>query len=309
MNDNDTTIEVRDGYRWMRQNCPTCGTRPTALVGKRGGASHREGLGVECEIWRCGDCGLLFADPMPVPVGGLAQHYGMDADEYFEGHDPNDKLGNAVDLVRQAEKLLGQKGKLLDVGTGRGEVVAAAKAANWSVEGVEPSSRFADHTEQRTGAKIWREAIEESDIPNEEFDVVILAAVLEHLYNPDEVLAKITRILKPGGLLFLDVPNEAGLFFRVGNVYQKALGRDWCVNLSPTFSPFHIFGFSPRSLRRMLAKHGLEPKVWRVYPGKSMVPPEGGIRARLESLAGRAVTAVSGLGEMGAYIETWAVKK
>jgi 2-polyprenyl-3-methyl-5-hydroxy-6-metoxy-1,4-benzoquinol methylase len=307
--DNRVSDEIRDGYRWVRQDCPTCATRPTARVGKRGGASHREGLGVECEIWRCGRCGLMFADPMPVPVGGLGQHYAIDADEYFESHDINDKLENAAELVRQAEGLLGRKGKLLDVGTGRGEVVAAAQTAGWAVEGVEPSATFADHTEQRTGAKIWREAIEESDIPDEEFDVVILAAVLEHLYDPDAVVAKIARVLRPGGLLYLDVPNESGLFFRVGNLYQKARGRDWCVNLSPTFSPFHIFGFSPRSLKKLLAKYGLEPKVWRVYGGTSMVPAGGGLRSRIESLAGRAVTAVSNLGEMGTYIETWAVKK
>lgn len=301
--------ETRDGYHWTAQNCPICDARPTRLVGKRGGASHRENLGVETGIWACDECGLIFPDPMPVPVGGLGQHYGMEADEYFEAHDKSEKLNSAADLVRQAEDLLGRKGKLLDVGTGRGEVVAAARAAGWAVEGVEPSATFADHTEKLTGAKIWRKPIEETEIADCEFDAVILEAVLEHLYNPDSVIDKISRVLKPGGLLYVDVPNEAGLFFRVGNLYQKVRGRDWCVNLSPTFSPFHIFGFSPRSLRRLLAKHGLEPKVWKVYAGTSMVPAEGGVRARIESAAGRVVTAVSNLGEMGTYIETWAGKK
>ncbi len=309
MTEEGGTIEIRDGYRWVRQDCPTCAKRPTVLIGRRGGGSHRDGLGVECEIWRCGDCGLLFADPMPVPEGGLGQHYGMEADEYFEAHDKDEKLENAAELVRGAERLLGCKGKLLDVGTGRGEVIAAAVAAGWDAEGVEPSSTFADYTEQRTGAKIWREAIEKTTIPDGAFDVVILAAVLEHLYDPDAVVGKVARVLKPGGLLYLDVPNESGLFFRVGNLYQKLRGRDWCVNLSPTFSPFHIFGFSPRSLRLLLSKHGLEPRVWKVYAGTSMVPSEGGLRARIESAAGQVVTAVSNLGEMGTYIETWAVKK
>lgn len=305
----EAASDVRDGYRWVRQDCPTCDSRPSTFVGKRGGGSHRDGLGVEAEIWKCGTCGLLFADPMPVPAGGLSQHYSVDADEYFEGHDKDDKLASAAEIVREAEKLLGRKGKLLDVGTGRGEVVAAARAAGWTVEGVEPSETFADYTEKRTGARIWREPIEKTEIPDSEFDVVILAAVLEHLYDPDAVIGKISRVLRAGGLLFLDVPNESGLFFRVGNLYQKARGRDWCVNLSPTLSPFHIFGFSPRSLRRLLAKYGLEPKVWKVYAGTSMVPSDGGIRAKIESTAGRLVTAVSNLGEMGTYIETWAVKK
>lgn len=303
------TEGIHDGYRWVEQRCPTCEIKPATRVGRRGGGAHREGLGVESEIWRCNKCGLIFPDPMPIPVNGLGQHYDMDADEYFQGHDKQAKIDAAVDLVRKAEELFGRKGKLLDVGVGRGEILIAAKGEGWEVEGVEPSETFADYAEKRTGAKIWRQPIEEADIPEGEFDVVILAAVLEHLYNPNEIMAKIARVLRPGGLLYLDVPNERGLFFRMGNLYQKLRGRDWCVNLSPTFPPFHIFGFSPVSLRKLLNKHSLEPKVWTVYAGKSMVPSRGGHVGSFESLAAKAVSAISSVGEMGTYIETWAVKK
>lgn len=109
--------------------------------------------------------------------------------------------------------------------------------------------------------------------------------------------------------MYLDVPNEMGLFFRVGNAYQKLRGRKWCVNLAPTFPPFHIFGFSPNSLRRLLKKYDLEPRVWTVYGGTSHVPSRGGLTGQLESLSSKAVTTVSDIGEMGTYIQTWAVKK
>ena len=122
-------------------------------------------------------------------------------------------------------------------------------------------------------------------------------------------MKKISQILKPGGLLYLDVPNEQGLYFSVGNAYNKLRGRDWCVNLAPTFSPFHVSGFGPKSLKALLAKHGLEPKVWTVYPGTSMVSSHGGFVGVLEKLASRIVTKASNVGEMGTYIETWAVKK
>jgi SAM-dependent methyltransferase len=301
--------EVRDGYIWKVQDCPICRVAPTQYIGKRGGQSHREGLGVECEIWACGKCGLIFANPMPFPVNGLGQHYDVHADSYFEFHDKSEKLENASKLVEQAEKLYGRKGKLLDVGVGRGEIVAAAVESGWQVEGVEPSNTFADYAEKQTGAKIWRQPIEESEIPDNEFDAVILSAVLEHLYNPDEILAKISRVLKTGGLLYLDVPNEVGLVFKIGHYYQRLRGRNWSVNLSPTFPPFHVFGFGPNSLKRLLKKHGFAPKVWTVYAGTSMVPDKGGITGRIESHASKAVTAISNLGEMGTYIETWAVKE
>jgi len=109
-------------------------------------------------------------------------------------------------------------------------------------------------------------------------------------------------------VVFLDVPNESGLYFKMGNLYQRLCGRDWVVNIAPTFSPFHVFGFDPRSLRALLAKHGLKPLRWRVYPGQAMVPSLSGLAGRLESVAAHAVTALSRFDSLGTYIETWAIK-
>ncbi|MEQ1762397.1 MAG: class I SAM-dependent methyltransferase [Pyrinomonadaceae bacterium] len=296
-------------YNWVEQICPICNLKPTGFVGKRGGASHRSNIGVEAEIWSCGECGLIFPDPMPMPRGGLSQHYDLDADDYFSNHDKDVRLGGARNIVVEAERLLGRKGKLLDVGVGRGEVLFAAQEQGWDVSGIEPSTTFADYAEGHSGAKIWRKPIEECDLPEGEYDVVILAAVLEHLYQPDTVIEKLARSMTKGGLLFVDVPNERGLYFRAGNAYQKIRGRDWCVNLAPTFSPFHVFGFGPRSLRKLLKKHGLEPKVWTVYGGTSLVPSNSGIVGTIEGLAAGMITRISDLWEMGTYIETWAEKK
>jgi SAM-dependent methyltransferase len=264
--------EIRDGYIWTKQNCPICNVRPSGFVGKRGGASHREGLGVETEIWKCGSCGLMFPDPMPFPENGLGQHYDVAADDYFAKHEKSGKFAAADALLEKAESILGRKGKLLDVGIGRGEILAASIERGWKSEGVEPSATFADYAEKATGAKIWRQPVEQADIQADSFDVVILGAVLEHLYDPVEIIRKISIILRPGGLLFVDVPNEDGLYFKVGNFYQKCRGRDWCVNLAPTFSPFHIFGFNAKSLKKLLGQHGFTVSQWSVYGGSSGQP-------------------------------------
>jgi 2-polyprenyl-3-methyl-5-hydroxy-6-metoxy-1,4-benzoquinol methylase len=245
---------------------------------------------------------------MPFPIDGLGQHYEVEADDYFAAHDKAGKLGAALSLVVQAEELLGRVGKLLDVGSGRGEILVTAKERGWIVEGVEPSESFAEYSKERTGAKIWQNGIEDLDLPSDEFDVIVLAAVLEHLYDPDQVVHKLSRALKKGGLLYLDVPNEKGLYFVLGNTYQKLRGRNWCVNLAPTFSPFHVFGFSPRSLKALLAKHELKPKILTVCGGTSLVPSRGGVAGRLESYAAKLVTSLSRFGKLGTYIETWAVR-
>jgi SAM-dependent methyltransferase len=300
--------EIRDGYRWLPQVCPVCEVPPTKYVGRRGGRAHRAGLGVESQLWSCGKCGLVFPNPMPVPVGGVEQHYTLEPEDYFRNHDTEKKVEGWDKQLAVAESLTGGKGRLLDIGAGRGEVLVAAHQRGWEAVGIEPSSSFAEQCEQLAVAEIRREPVERCNFPAESFDVVVLAAVLEHLYNPDETIGEIARILRRGGALFVDVPNESGLYFRFGNLYQKLSRRDWSVNLAPTFEPFHVFGFSPRSLRSLLIKHGLSPSYWRVYAGRSVLPGRKGLMGSLEQLAAHAVTALSNLGELGTYIETWAVK-
>lgn len=296
-------------YRWFEQNCPICEKKPKQKIGRRGGTAHREGLGVETDIWRCGECGLIFPNPMPVPVGGLGQHYNEPPDEYFQNHEPERKESAAAALLRRAEEITKGKGRLLDVGSGRGEFLKAALAEGWEPIGIEPSESFARHAEKYSGAVVRRDPIEHCNFEDDAFDVVILSGVLEHLYQPNDTLREISRVLRPGGALFVDVPNEEGLYFRVGNLYQRLRGRDWVVNTAPTFPPFHLFGFGPRSLRKLLQRHYLRPTDWRVYPGESMVPAHDNSIAMLERLAAKAVTAASSVGELGTYIETWAIKE
>lgn len=300
-------MNVND-YEWIAQECPICEAPPTSFLGRRGGSAHRGGLGVECEIWQCGNCRLIFPNPMPVPTRGLSQHYEVSGDEYFRHHELEQKREAAREQLRQAATVGPKGGRLLDIGAGRGEFVSVAKEEGWEPVGIEPSESFASFAESFAGVPMYRTELKDCNFPDSSFDAVILGAVLEHLYNPDETVKEISRILKRGGLLFVDVPNEEGLYFRVGNLYQKIRGRKWVVNLAPTFSPFHVFGYGAKSLRALLAKYELSPRIWRVYGGTSYVPTRGGLVGEVEKMGAKAVTAISNLGHLGTYIETWAVK-
>ena len=295
-------------YYWREQGCPTCGDVPRTFVGRRGGAAHRQGLGVECRIYRCQSCELVFPHPMPFPRGGLAQHYEVDQSEYFSHHNLDEQLANAREMIATAESLLPGTGKLLDVGVGRGHVLKAARERCWDVLGLEPSESFASFAEEFSGAPVMRTTLENSNLQSESFDVVILSAVLEHLYNPDEVIGHVARVLRTGGLLYVDVPNESGLYFLVGDLYQKLLGRDWTIHLAPTHSPYHVFGFNLKSLRRLLAKHGLSVARWTVFGGTSCLPRRGGVAGLIEHHATRLVSDLSGRVGRGGYLITWARK-
>lgn len=296
-------------YHWIEQVCPICDSKPGRFLGRRGGSAHREGAGVVSNVWQCLRCGLIFPNPMPVPVDGLDQHYDLDPDVYFAQHDVAKRQDGVSGLLDQVERYTGGKGSLLDVGSGRGEVLKGASERGWSVTGIEPSARFADRAARYSGVTdIRSESIERCGFPPDSFDVVILQALLEHLYHPDETIREVARLLKAGGVLYADVPNEAGLYSRVGNLYQKLRGRDWVVNLSPTFSPFHVFGFSTRSLKALYRKHGLEPFAFTVRGGKLSLPTTAGFTGWVEYKAAGLVTDVANSLGMGTYIASWARK-
>jgi SAM-dependent methyltransferase len=295
-------------YLWVRQLCPICDVRPAKFLGYRGGKAHRQSLGVKCEVWKCGNCGLRFPNPMPLPKCGLDQHYNIDPARYFASHDQDAKYAFAHDLLKIATKLVGKPGALLDVGTGRGEILRAARKNCWEAIGIEPSPTFCAYAAEYSGCQVLQKPIEDCDFALGSFDVVILSAILEHLYNPDATLRAISRVLRAGGVLYLEVPNEDGLFYRMGDFYHGLRRTGWSIHLSPTFPPYHVFGFGPRSLRMLLTKHQLQPTLWSVYGGGNVTPQLNGFLGKFEHIATSMAVMLSGIGSLGNYIEVWAVK-
>ena len=272
----------------MREiNCPTCGPEVgQQFVGIRGGTSHRFGKGVECRIVRCERCGLYFPNPFPFPVD--AQRLYGDPDKYFVSHDMDKKIGQFRQLIRGFIKSMGRKDlSILDVGSGRGELLAAAKAEGVPrMVGLELSSSMIEYAKEKFGIEVFGEFIEDfAAHSGEKFDVVVLNAVLEHVYNPDSMIAACADLLSTNGMLYIDIPNEEHLLARVGGLVNRILNRPDVFVLSPTFTPYHVFGFSKKSLRALLSKHGFKIEKIHVHArvkSRSTGGVGGGIVAAVE---------------------------
>jgi SAM-dependent methyltransferase len=228
------------------------------------------------------------------------------ADEYFHAHDPGEKAAAGAAIAEKAQALLGRTGRLLELGCGRGDLLRGAKGRGWQVRGVEMTPGFA----REAGADVDIElaSVERARSLDERYDVVVLAAILEHLYDPADCLRRVRDALAEGGLVFIDVPNECSLFTRAGNAYMRLRGRRWAVNLSPTFPPFHVVGFCPRSLRRLLQRARLEVVEMVTPRWQNELPRGRGGWAGLESAGvGAALTLGAALG-MGSGLLCWARK-
>lgn len=291
-------------WREDPENCPVCGASARSRIGRRGGEAHRSGLGTPAQVVRCRGCHLVYCYPTLKPQGNPYAAY--EGEEYFASHEPEAKLENGRKLIAHAEELLGRKGRLLELGCGRGELLSVAAKQGWTVQGVEMTPQFASDAAGR-GIQIEAAPIEMSTFLDREgaFDVIYLAAILEHLYDPVLCLKRIRRALAPGGLVFIDVPNECSIRTRLGNLYMRLRGRDWAVNLSPTFPPFHVVGFCPASLKRALSAADMEVAELKVVRWPDVLPSRPGFWSAVERAGAKMVNRVAGLLGDGDGIVCW----
>lgn len=273
--------------------CGACGSDEPKVLGWRGGESHHSGAGVRTRIVRCAVCTHIYPNPMPYPAQGLDALY-TDPEEYFHGQDLEAKKPGALETLKNIEKALGgRRGRYLDVACGMCENLWAARELGWEYEGVDASSAYLAWGEKHLGVRGRLGTIEEMNFPDNHFDAITMNAIIEHLYDPYTTMREVWRVLKPGGLLWFNAPNEDALYMRVGNLYMKAQGRDWVVTLAPTFAPFHVQGFNPRSLRRLLARVGFEVESYQM---KSGIWPQTGAQTLRKRVEFRAAQFIDWLG-------------
>lgn len=249
---------------------------------------------------RCRDCHLVYTSPVLFPSANPYLEH--EQDHYFT-HDRAAKIASGVSLARDAERLLGRKGRLLELGCGRGDLLVGAAREGWSVRGIEWTPAFADVAGD---VEIEIASVDAAKSLDETYDVLILAAILEHLYEPEPCLRRVHRALVPRGLVFIDVPNECSLWSGLGNAYMRLRGRDWVVNLSPTFPPFHVVGFCPRSLRHLLAATGFEVVELETHRWQNELPRQTGLIGRIERMGMDAALSLGARLGMGAGITCWA---
>ena len=287
--------------------CPVCDNNTPKFLGWRGGDAHQRGIGEKTAIVRCRKCSHQYPNPMPFPKVGLEEVY-VDADEYFSGHDVELKKKNALRLMQEFEQKLGRRGKFLDVGCGAGELLWAAKESQWEVEGVDPSKEFVEIGLERFGVQGRITTLKEANFPNNYFDAVAMSSLIEHLYEPFETLCEVHRVLRPDGLLWFDAPNEDGLYMQFGNIYMRLQGKDWVVVMAPTFPPYHVQGFNPKSLRKLLDRAGFKCKEMEIVGGVYEQKGAKTLRKKIEFNAAKIINEVGKILNKGSYMSIWARK-
>lgn len=208
--------------------------------------------------WRfvqCRNCGHVWLDPRP-DVEALSVIY---PPTYYAYHyDEISKLarwGKALLDSWKVKKLLRSCGAppaaYLDVGCGDGRYLMAVRergAGRCRVVGLELDERVVAKLNE-SGLEAYCERIETCErFEPKSFDLISMFHVIEHVDDPSAVIGRLTKWLRPGGVLALETPNLDSLdakWFRDGRWGGYHFPRHW-----------HLF--TPRTLKRLLASHGLE---------------------------------------------------
>jgi SAM-dependent methyltransferase len=108
------------------------------------------------------------------------------------------------------------------------------------------SAEGAKTAEARSGAQVFVGDVPEAPFGPDSFDVITCFDVLEHVYEPRQVMAKVGEWLKPGGIFYVLVPNVDSAEARVFGSYWHGLEL-----------PRHLFHYSPASLKFLAESVGL----------------------------------------------------
>jgi SAM-dependent methyltransferase len=131
--------------------------------------------------------------------------------DYYEGGS-NSAHSFTVRRRRVFELAAGHRGRLLDIGCGPGVMVEHLAGQGFEFYGVDISEEMIAECRRRfghlPGTSFSVGAIEHIDAPDAFFDVVVCVGVMEYLDDDVAAVRELARVLKPGGVAIVTVPNR-----------------------------------------------------------------------------------------------------
>ncbi|UJX42043.1 class I SAM-dependent methyltransferase [Desulfovibrio sp. JY] len=227
-------------------SCPVCGAHDTT-------AYYAD---AQVRLRRCRACGLKFQAPLPTPEA-LAALYARD---YYETCYPTRVLACQERLfaarLERLERLAGGEGlaPVLEVGVGRGMFLEAARQRGLLCQGLDIAPVAADMVSARLGVPVHVGEMVELSAPGSGFGCVHMNHVLEHMPDPGGALVQAARLLRPGGLLYVEVPRQSNLLNLLSGMVAGG-------EFGFSYFPGHLYLFSTRSLALLVTRAGLSPLV------------------------------------------------
>ena len=264
--------------------CPVCGPSAGQRVAVRAARDHLFGCPGSFDLVRCAGCSSLRVQPRPTPASlgpfyagyyspaGLASSEALQVGTGQPGFDApratsrarwNQLLrlmGRTPFSPKRAVTVDGPPLVVVDAGCGLGGFLHHIRAdPRVQPLGVEMAPEAVAYGRDKLGLDVREGVAEQLPLEDSSVDVLTLWHVLEHSPAPRQALAEAWRVLRPGGLLAVEVPSGASWLGRL-------FGRFWFFLQPPT----HLNLLSPAGLERLVREADFTP-LQRRFP---FVPSE-----------------------------------
>lgn len=235
--------------------CDLCGSGKFQELHSWGTGDSRNPSTIPIAVWKCVQCQLVMLYPVPT-CEQMPDHR-----DWWSPQRKRVRRNRRWKLLREAvrRRLFGATskrliratlrvqptGRLLDVGAGTGRLLQHARKY-FDCVALEPSPIAAAALRDQ-GYAVWESTLEDTAIPPESFDVIVLDSVIEHVTSPTAVLRKLYNLLRPGGVVCLKTPKFGGPAYRIHRA-------DW----NGFRHGHHTFLFSGATLAECLQAAGFE---------------------------------------------------
>ena len=196
---------------YLSRDCPVCGSTKKTLNGTRSISSPTDkGWYVfQHHDVQCNACDFHYSTNIPEPTY---------IDDYYKyavaRAAPDYNVQNRIEAI---ERLVSKGSRVLEYGAAQDEFVKVLREAGYIVDGVDVGD----------------------DIPDTDYDLICCYYTLEHLISPNAALETFNTLMKPGGLVIIEVPD-----------YEK--------NVKASVHFQHFNHFTEAHLTQMLANNGFE---------------------------------------------------
>ena len=203
------------------------------------------------QIARCRRCAQVVTLPVPADIG-----------RYYPAGYYGDKQGRRFPVVMEwlqerlyvwrsgqvLRRLKQKNAKVLDIGCGRGLLLRAFQQQGCDVTGTEFSDGACRFAREVLKLPVRVGLLPDLNFPANSFDIVVMWHVLEHVSDPRPMVAEVARILRPGGMFLVAVPD-------FGSPEAQLTKGGW-FHLD---CPRHLSHHTRESLSRIVQEAGLAP--------------------------------------------------